>query len=204
MKKSKKVSGKSIIVLLVLAAIIVVYCVHISNKMDEGARLSSSNKEVAKLLGKDLELEYPATPRDVLYLYSDIIKCFYNSKLSDDELEGLAGQVRKLFDEELLINNPEEEYMMDLKTEIKEYKSLKKTISNYIIQKNSSIEKTVMDGVEYASVTATYLTKEKKNYGRTYEEFMLRKDSDGKWKILGWKLLDPKEEGLNEDMGEEE
>ena len=43
---------------------------------------------------------------------------------------------------------------------------------------------------EYARVIASYTQQEDRKYFKVYEEFILRKDENGKWKILGWYLTD--------------
>ena len=43
-----------------------------------------------------------------------------------------------------------------------------------------------LDGKEYTTVISYILIKAKGNTGKVYENFMCRKDKDGKWKILGW------------------
>ena len=47
-----------------------------------------------------------------------------------------------------------------------------------------------MDGREWASVHAVYTLKEfdSATYNNTSEVYLLRKDSEGKWKIYGWQL----------------
>mgnify|MGYP003447952129 CR=1 FL=1 len=44
------------------------------------------------------------------------------------------------------------------------------------------------DGKEYARVDVAYFVHEGKKVIKTMEKFTLRKDSDGKWKILFWEI----------------
>ncbi len=37
-------------------------------------------------------------------------------------------------------------------------------------------------------MTASYFVKEGNSYTRTYEEYVLRKDTNKQWKILGYQL----------------
>lgn len=192
-------SGKKVLhtaIAMFLMAVIVVGAFFLLNHRDSDSDSDQSQTvltEVEKLLAKDLDHSYPGTPREVLKLYSRILKCFYSGTMSDSQIEQMAGQIRKLFDEELLASNPEREYLEDLKTEIEEYQSLKKTIMSYVIEKSSSVEKSTVEGKEYATILATYLVKEGTSYEKTYEEFMLREDEKGHWKILGWRLVQPTE-----------
>ena len=41
-----------------------------------------------------------------------------------------------------------------------------------------------VDGDKCAYVTASYFIKGDDNYSKTYQEYVLRKDEDGNWKIL--------------------
>ena len=76
--------------------------------------------EVQKVITKDLDANYPATPREVVKYYNRIVKCFYNETYTEDELYELGDQARKLFDEELLENNPRESYFDALKADIED------------------------------------------------------------------------------------
>lgn len=77
---------------------------------------------------ENLDKNFPATPREVVKLYNRIITCFYNDEYTDDELYDLGDQARKLFDDELLENNPRDEYFKNLKEDISEYHDKNKTI----------------------------------------------------------------------------
>ena len=60
------------------------------------------------------------------------------------------------------------------------------------VQKQSSV-KTWQDGENsFASIIASYTMNEKvEGYTRTFEEFLLREDEKGRWKIVGWRLTEP-------------
>ena len=47
-----------------------------------------------------------------------------------------------------------------------------------------------MNGAEYASIKTLYYIREGSNLNNTYTKFVLRKDSEGRWKILYWELTD--------------
>ena len=103
---------------------------------------------------------------------------------TDDELESLADQARKLLDDELLENNPRDQYLSDLKADIEDYHNKSKTIrSSNVCDSNDVVYQTV-DGRECAYVTASYFMNENNSFDRTNEMYVLRKDDDGDWKIL--------------------
>ena len=43
---------------------------------------------------------------------------------------------------------------------------------------------------QLASLNVTYTIMEEKNPGRVNEKFLLRKQEDGRWKIVGWERID--------------
>ena len=140
--------------------------------------------EVQKVITKDLDANYPATPREVVKYYNRIVKCFYNETYTEDELYELGDQARKLFDEELLENNPRESYFDALKADIEDYHERSKTIRSSSVCDSNDVEFQTADGRECAYVEASYFTNENKDYSRTYQMYVLRKDDEGKWKIL--------------------
>lgn len=153
--------------------------------------IESSNDKVITLLEKDFVTNYPKTPREVLKIYNRIQQCIYNESLNDDELKAVTEKMRELFDDDLLKSNSVEKQLGDLKAELKAYKKTKKTISNDIIDNNSAIQYKKIKNRECASVSVSYLLHDKEGYSKTYQEFLLRKDSKGNWKILGWQLIAP-------------
>lgn len=140
--------------------------------------------EVQKLITEDLEKNYPARPREVVKFYNRIITCFYEETYTEEELEKLGDQARMLFDEELLANNPRDEYFTALKADIAEYREKSKTIMNSSVCSSNDVNYQVVDGDECAYVTSTYFINEDKEYSRTHQMYVLRKDEDGNWKIL--------------------
>lgn len=190
--KSKGSAKKNLAVFLILALIIGVYAVHAWDA-SKGNTKTQRKTEVEKLISKDLETSYPGTPREVMRFYSRILKCCYNQKLTEEQVESLATQMRCLFDMELLEQNPKETYLENLKVEIQEYKNAKKTITSYAIDESSNVEERTIDGEKYATIHVSYTTRSRSQYEKVYEEFMMRRDSDKNWKIVGWKQVTAEE-----------
>lgn len=191
-KKSKII--KTVICVIIMAALVIGYYIYISNKdfRTEGSK-EEEKQMMETLLTKDLEKEYPANPREVVTLYSDFICCAYNSELTEEQIDILIVQLRTLFDLELLEQNPLKEYTEDLKAEIADYKEKKKVISSYQVSKNSEVVFQKMDSRDYATLSGYYRIKTKKSSPvTTCEEFLLRKDEEGYWRILGWELSNGK------------
>lgn len=148
--------------------------------------------EVQNVLAKDLERNYPANVREVVRLFSRISQCYHNQKISEEEFQALAEMQRKLFDEEFLENNPSDTFVNNLSAEIEAAKAREYTMVTWRVQKQSSVE-TWQDGDNsFASIVACYTMNAKdEGYTRTFEEFLLREDDKGRWKIVGWRLTDP-------------
>lgn len=185
----KKVRSAVIIILCVVAVLGGYSFLSAKNKVtEENVELT----EVQEVITKEVEKNYPTTPREVVKLYNRIITCFYNEKYTDDELYALGDKARLLFDEELLENNPRDTYFADLKTDIAEYQKIGKTIVSSAVDGSNDVVYKKVDGDECAYVEASYFLKEKTGYSRTYQMYVLRKDADGNWKILGFYLVDGK------------
>ncbi|MBD5090024.1 MAG: hypothetical protein HDT30_14665 [Clostridiales bacterium] len=198
MKKSKQKTTTIIVIMFaVVIAIVIGFWAILEqgrNKVKEDKLIHSKNEEVNTLLNKDLNIDYPSTPREVLKMYSRLQSCVYNQDLSDKDLSAIVGQMRILFDDELVAANSLEQQLEDLKKEIKEYQKAKRTISNYVIDKESSTTEKKLEGKEYATLEVSYLIQENRGYNKTYEQFILRKDEKDKWKILGWELVRSEDE----------
>ncbi|SFR73614.1 DUF6715 family protein [Anaeromicropila populeti] len=186
--KAIKFEPKNIVAIGILVLIVLFFYWHIDSKSSNND--TNVKSEYQLLIDKDLQNAYPETPREVVKLYSRIIKCLYNTKLKESEIDTLTGKLRVLFDEKLNEENPLDKHIETLILEIKEYKELQQTISSYIIEKDSGIDYSIVDEEEYATILAEYSLKVKSSYEKTVEKFLLRKDSEGSWKIVGWSLAD--------------
>ena len=152
------------------------------------------NTEAQNILAKDVDRNYPATVREVVRLFSRISKCYHNETISEEEFQGLVELQRKLFDEEFLDNNPLDTFTNNLAAEIDAAKARKYQMATWRVQKQSSVTDWQDGDNHFASIIASYTMSEKDvGYTRTYEEFLLREDEKGRWKIVGWRLTDPVE-----------
>ena len=138
---------------------------------------------VQKIITKDIEKNYPATPREVVKVYNEIISCFYNEEYTEAELEALGDQARLLMDVELLENNPREKYFEKLKAEIADYKKNERTIISSNLCSSNEVQFVTVDERECAYVQTSYFIKDKTGHSRTYQMYVVRKDDDGNWKI---------------------
>ena len=141
-------------------------------------------------MSKDMQLNYPSNPHDVVLYYSRVIKAYYDGEYNDDQLNGLAQHARATFDDELLSYNDYDEYMERLRAEIESYKLNKKKIVEYTIQRASDIEYLIDNSIQYAKVKAVYYTAEDGgSRSKVYEEYTLRQDKNSQWKIVFWDVI---------------
>lgn len=152
--------------------------------------------EVGKLLKRDIKGNYPGTPREVLKLYGRITKCLYSDEMNQEEQEQLTLQLRLLYDDELLENNPEKEHISNLSGDVKSYIENKQKITGYEAGLASDIEYKTIDSREYAILNLYFIIQQsgkQKQFTKSNEEFLLRKDKDNQWKIVHWKLIEEEE-----------
>lgn len=175
-----------VIIAVVLVGLVCGGFYYMSSKKDVSVENKTELTTLDKLILKDLESNYPSTPRAVVKLYNQIITCYYSAGFKDDEFEKLVDQALLLFDDELKAKNPKDEYMETLSNEIEEYKTKDKTISQTAVCSSNDVLYRNDNGDEIAYVNASYFIKEGKEHVKTYEQYVLRKDEKGNWKILGY------------------
>lgn len=196
---------KGIILLAVLAVIIIAYYVYLSNyrqtRQDAVEEMEQAEimTEVQEVLSRNLETNYPATPREVVKYFSDITQCFYNEEYTEEELYQLAMKIREIYDDELVQNQTEEDYLEELKKDIEEFKVNNRTIASYSPSSTIDVETFTEDGFDWARLYCIYSIKEDvlKNSNIC---FILRKDEEGHYKIYGWQLVQNSE---SDEQGEQ-
>ena len=137
---------------------------------------------------KDLENSYPKTPRSVVKLYNQIITAYYENEYTEEEFEQLTVQARLLMDDALLENNPTDQYRQAVKSEVANYKNRSRTIRQTDVCDTNEVQYLTdkSNGDQLAYVTASYFVQEKEEFDKTYQKYVLRQDSEGRWKILNY------------------
>lgn len=181
---------KSLVLALLSISLVVGFYYYLNNRSTEDAQSDVEMTEVMKVIDKDLVGSYPSTPREVIKFYNRILCCFYNEEYTDEEFDKLAGQARALMDDELLEANPEDTYISDLTMDVSSYKSAEKVISTATVCDSADIQYKKVDGDECAYVAASYFTKSSLEYSKTNQQYVLRKDASGRWKILAFKIYE--------------
>lgn len=182
-----------IIVILFVAAILGLFIYQNNKPQSMYAEDEVVISNVDNIVLRNLEINYPPTPKEVLKYYSEITICFYEEDLSEEDLVRLAQTARKLYDAELCAGVTEEEYIESLREDILEFNSLGVVVSGYTVSSSTDVEEYELDGRKYARLYATYRLRQGTEYIYTNEVFVMRKDEDGHWKILGWELLEEEE-----------
>ena len=192
----KKNPIRIIIVFIIFAIFCGAVFYFLANREDEEKSREDSAvmTAVQEVLNRNLETNYPPTPKEVVKFYSEITRCFYAETYSDYELEQLALKSRALFDEELYNNQTDASYLQALKLDIASWKEEGKVISSYSVSSSTDVNEYYYDGRQWAQLFCIYSIRVGTNISPTQERFLLRKDSEGHWKILGWEIVDNNEQ----------
>lgn len=187
----KKTQGgtKGLIIAIVLILLVVGYYYYLSHREVEKTE-EVTVSEAQELLLRDLDRNYPPTPKEVVKYFFEITTCLYNESLSEADVEGLAMKVQELYDADLVIHNPKEEYFVDLKSEIAAFKTSNSRILNYSTSSSVDVDYFEEDEGSFARLYGTYYLQVQKNLKSLEEVFILRKDDEGHWKIYGWQPVD--------------
>ena len=190
MKMFKGTKGMVILVFLVL--LVLGYYFYLSNRsMPEKTEEISVETMTAsqKVLSRNLETNYPPSPREVVKYFSEITECYYNEEHTDEELRDLGLKMREIYDDDLVANQTEEMYLSLLKSDVEEYKQNNRTISSFSPSSSVDVETFTKDGYECAKLYCVYDIKQDGLLYQTTLCFILRKDENSHYKIYGWKAV---------------
>ncbi|MBQ7934243.1 MAG: hypothetical protein IJ327_05610 [Lachnospiraceae bacterium] len=183
----KKSTARGAMFIVILIVGVVGYYTYLSNRNREAVD-EANMTPVQSALSRDLEMDYPATPKEVIKYYNQILKCFYNEECTDAELEELGNKARELYDEELLDANELGTYMMRLKQEVADYKEQGKIITSASVAASTNVVYDEVDGYYFAKIACGYSVMQGKVNTPTKQVYLLRRDDDRRWKIYGWQL----------------
>ena len=85
-------------IVILTIALIAAICGSFYVVNDKSKRANQKEKvltEVQRITTKDLDKNYPQTPREVVKFYNRIVKCYYGMQYSDEELDVLTDQALK-------------------------------------------------------------------------------------------------------------
>lgn len=188
MGKAKSRTATTIGFMSLFAIIILLFYYYWANRTDPSEDASTINlSETEKILNVDLKTNYPDTPREVVKLFGRIMKDLYDNPKEED-VSPLSMKIRELYDDEFLKNNPEEDYLVNLKTDIAQWKVKDRRITNYLLVNETLEEENEVDGVKYSVNYISYTIQENVKFTETWK-VLLRRDVNKKWKILGWEYV---------------
>lgn len=181
---------KGAVIFVVLVCMMVGYYFYLSNRTTAAKERAAQSEitAVQNILLRNLEADYPPTPKEVIKYYSELTQCFYNEELTEEELEKLAARARELYDEELNAYNEDGQYIPNLKEDIADFNKKSIRISSYVLPASTDVDYFTQDGRECARIYCTYNIRQGTNLIYSREIFVLRRAESGRWKILGWEL----------------
>ena len=176
-----------LLAMAIVAVIIVIMIFKVANSNDVNSDDVALSKTQSVVLEHNLDIDYPQSPRAVVKYYAELSQCMYDTDNTDKDVSDLAVQSRKLLDDELVAQQTDDEYLSSLKKTIKKFADEKRRIVSFTVSSTTDVNYYSLDsGDQMASLYCIYtLQKGSLNYSDN-EEYILRKDSDGHWKIIGW------------------
>lgn len=189
MKKTNTSVTKITALFIFLLVLVVGYYAYLSgtHRTEQQEAVMS---EVDTALSRDLDNDYPATPKEVIKYYNDLMKCFYNEECTAEELQDLGRKSLQLFDEELQENNDEDTYLIRLKGEVQNYKDSKRKITSVSLAPSTNVDYYSVDGYSFARISCGYTMTENGKKTSTVMVYLLRRDDSRRWKIYGWETAD--------------
>ena len=187
MKRFKTPRGAFFLLLAVCCVLLAYYLMNLKAEKSKPEDYVQMTK-VQEVLSRDLKTNYPQTPKEVIKYYSELTRCFYNENYTDEEFEALAMKALELYDYELAGNKTEEQYLADLKSEIRIFKEKNYAISSYSTSSSTDVYDFEEDGYQFSRLYCTYNVRMGTAIQPIEEIFLLRMDLEGHWKIYGWDL----------------
>ena len=180
----KKTVIVSVVLMIVVVGMVGVFAYLSGRDRDEKDEATLSNVE--RVLYRDLDKNYPATVKEVVKYYSEIVRLFYAEDTTEEEVEKLGMKARELFDSELLENNETQFYLMSLKADVKDFNESRRFITNVVVASSVNVDTFQEDGYEFARISCGYNITEKGVTKQTIIVYLLRRDENRRWKIYGW------------------
>ncbi len=184
MNKRNADNFKKILLVLIFVLIAVVVFYRLQNAPSGNAEAELS--DVQYVLQKDLDIDYPASPRAVVKYYAQLSQALYQDGVSEKEIEEIGMQMRRLFDAELLAMQSDEEFLASLKTTVASFRQDHRRIINFTITSTADVVYEKNSLGDMSSLYCTYVLQKDAQTYSDREQFLLRRDAASHWKILGW------------------
>lgn len=183
--KQKPGATRITIIIAILILAVVAYYAYLSNR-SKVSRQQESMTAIEEVLSRNLKNDYPPTPKEVMKYYNDITKCLYNEECSNDDVDKLGMKIRELYDPDLQAANEIGSYLVNLENEVKARKESKTKLLSSTVAASTNVDYYTRNGYSFARLLCTYNVSDN---GKKYTMrmiYLLRKDSDKRWKIYGW------------------
>lgn len=181
----KKTTTRVTVIMICLIVLLVALYAYLANKQKK-EKSEAVMTPIQEALSRDLINDFPATPKEVVKYYNQLLVCFYNEECTEEEIEELGQKARELYDAELLEENQPATYMMRLREDIEDYKENKRRITNSSVAASTSVVYDTLDGYSFARILCAYTIKEETTSFPLKQVYLLRRDEDKRWKIYGW------------------
>ena len=182
-----------VVLVCIVAVLIVGAFAFVAYRTPKSAADTTQVTEKDELMYKDISADYPKTPREVLKLYNRYLLMLYGSQgeeLSEDEVRTLGTKMRELYDDELLEMNPEDTQLLSLQQELNTFHKSEKVMIQANVCSSNEVEYIDIGEASGARAQASYFIKKgSQEFTRTYQQFLMRKDAQGEWKILGFEKV---------------
>lgn len=190
----KKFNGtKGMIILTIMVLLVVGYYFYLSNRTTTSTPQETEVETLTQsqeVLLRNLDSNYPPTPREVVIYFGEISKAFYNEPHEGDELKELGLKMRQIYDDELVANQTQEQYLDLLQKDVDEYIANKRTLASFSPSSSVDVEKWSENGYEWARLYCIFDINQDGILYHTNTVFILRKDENSHYKIYGWKKVD--------------
>lgn len=176
------------ILIVVAATLIVGYYFYLSHGRKTKEAAPKEQSELEKVLTVDFEAKYPQTPREVMKWYNRIVMLYYSNEPSENQIDLLCDQAMMLFDADLIQVNPREAYIASVHNDINDFHTRGKKMIKADVCDTNDVAYKRLNGNEMAYVLVNYMISEGNEYQDTYQKFALRKNPQGRWKIIAFEL----------------
>ena len=185
---------KGTVIILILVCLVISYYYYLSNKASGKNEEPVQTSSVQEIMLKNYTTTYPPTPKEVVKEFLQISKVLHNENLTDTEIEAVGLKITELYDDELVANKSEQDYLVDLKSEIATFKTNEYVITNYFASSSTEVVYGKYNGYECAKLYGTFSIRAQGKSKVLQDVFLLRKDSAGRWKIYGWQPVEASDE----------
>lgn len=179
----------SSILLIILVLGLYYYISNIREQSSGSGQITTSKVQGAII--RNLDARYPPTPKEVVRFFVETYQILYNEDYSRREFEVLGEQLYRLYDQELAEENPWEQYLDELQTDVDGYRKQDRAVSSFVVSSATDVvyfnEKRNEENHDFARLHCIVTFRQGTDLFLVDHQFLLRKGEGGRWYILGWR-----------------